>query len=261
MSYLFTQNGKCIADPHEVQRALELEIEPICAPSIEICTKLDAPAARTRSSAATASARAQETAAMFGIDVDGEAEGAIVPSCRIQLPNPGIVFITGPSGAGKSTLLRAIGAQCVSRGVQVIGLDDLPQDQGDHRVIDLVGDSLDESMSLLSLAGLSEAFVMLRRPHELSDGQRYRFALARMMHAASRHERCVVLADEFGAALDRLTAKIIARNLRRWIDRSDTPRIAFVAATSHDDLLESIQPDVLVWISMGGDIQVHRRSQ
>ena len=67
----------------------------------------------------------------------------------------------------------------------------------------------------------------------------------------------LVLADEFGATLDRTTAAALARNVRRWV--SSNPEICFVAATTHDDLLEALDPDVLIEKRLGGQIAVAHR--
>ena len=120
---------------------------------------------------------------------------------------------------------------------------------------------LERVLGWLSLAGLNDAFVMLRRPSELSDGQRYRFRLARCMALAERGTPgglVVVLADEFGAALDRTTAAVLARNVRRWVTRRG---VVFLAATTHDDLLEPLEPDVLVVKALGAGIEVLTRKR
>ena len=69
----------------------------------------------------------------------------------------------------------------------------------------------------------------------------------------------VILFDEFASSLDRLCASAIARNIRRWIDNQPPPHITLIAATTHDDLLEPLQPDVLVWKGLGDQIEVVQR--
>ena len=83
---------------------------------------------------------------------------------------------------------------------------------------------LERVLMWLSLAGLNEAFVMLRRPCELSDGQRYRLRLAQVMAMLNESPAAsaVVIADEFGSTLDRITALTIARNLKRWLAKHAT---------------------------------------
>lgn len=206
-----------------------------------------------RCTAASPSPRVIETASMFGLGVDEERELTIVPPTRIALPPGGIVYVTGPSGGGKSTILNLLHAACSDRGQRCVDfahLDDPPE----APLVDVFDLPLKRTMSLLALAGLADAFVMLRRPSELSDGQRYRLRLAQTMALVERYpDRCIILADEFGGTLDRVTAQVISRNVRRWIDRTEH---TFVAATTHDDLLEALAPAVLVYKDLGETIEV-----
>jgi hypothetical protein len=129
-------------------------------------------------------------------------------------------------------------------------LDDVP-------LVDAFDEPLDRTTALLALAGLGDAFVMLRSPNQLSDGQRYRLRLARAIHSAQQASQpCVILADEFGATLDRLTATIVAEHLSRWIRATHH---TLVCATTHDDLLEPLQPTVLIVKGLGNAIEVHTR--
>lgn len=65
----------------------------------------------------------------------------------------------------------------------------------------------------------------------------------------------VVLADEFGATLDRTTAAHVARRVRAWVDHR--PGVCYVCATTHDDLLEALNPDVLVEVPLGQRVHVY----
>ena len=113
-------------------------------------------------------------------------------------------------------------------------------------------------MRWLGLAGLSESRVMLRRPCELSEGQRARLQLAHAIAAAERAQApwSIVLADELGATLDRPTARAVAAGLRKWATRAGT---CIVAATTHDDLLEPLCPDTLIVKEAGEAIEVLER--
>jgi ABC-type lipoprotein export system ATPase subunit len=211
------------------------------------------------------SRRVLETAAMFGLGIDDTDTATIVPRTSIPLPPGGVVFVTGASGSGKSTMLRLIGEGAAANGrVAIIvpgaGASITTADSRgplhiqpipDVPLIDAFNLPLEEAAALLALVGLGDAFVMLRRPAELSDGQRHRLRLAQAIHAAQRHSTmqpspahgALILADEFAAALDRPSARSAAGALARWVRRTGH---TLVAATTHDDLLEAFDPDVLI---------------
>ncbi|MEM6551723.1 MAG: ATP-binding cassette domain-containing protein [Planctomycetota bacterium] len=226
----------------------------------------------------TPSSRVLHAAAMFGLGIDRSQTVELIPETEIELSPHRLLFITGPSGSGKSTLLRRLGEAARERGLPVIDLDALPE-PGDRPLVDVLAadaeeegdDSLDEdfstppaglerSLRLLSLAGLGDAFVMLRRPDELSDGQRARLRLALAMEAAEAavegsggSPAALLVADEFGATLDRQTAKTLAASVRRFAERCP---VVMAVATTHDDLLEALSPDVLLYKPLGEGLEV-----
>lgn len=200
---------------------------------------------RSFRAAVTPSARVCQVAAMFGLGVDESQTVDVVPPTSVTLGAGRLIFITGRSGGGKTTLLRLIAEQLADRDdVRLIRF--APADAGDRPIIETVGETLEQATRCLSLAGLNDAFVMLRAADQLSDGQRHRYALARAIDATAERDDGrlpVVLADEFSSTLDRQTAAIIARNVRRWTRRD---AVCFIAATAHDDLLEPLDPDGLI---------------
>lgn len=173
------------------------------------------------------------------------------------VPAPGqIVLITGPSGAGKSSLLRAI-RTILRRDVRWIDLHRIDPPQ--RAVVDLFGrTSLRRVLEMLSRVGLAEVWTYLRRPRELSDGQRWRLRLAIALLRARKRDRssrrAVVVCDEFAALLDRVTASIVARTLRRSISNET----AALVATSHEDLIAALDPNVVVRCDFGR-ITIERR--
>ena len=180
----------------------------------------------------------------FGL---GFETGRHVIADGLELPlQPGdVVAFTGPSGSGKSSLMRAAAAQLDG----VLAADAL--DLGDRILVDALELPAAETLGLLSSCGLGEAQLMLRTPAELSDGQRYRFRLAL---AVSRQPRWIV-ADEFTAALDRTLARVIAFNLRKLATRTG---IGVLVATTHEDILDDLQPDLHVRCHLDGDPVVTR---
>ncbi len=225
---------------------------------------------RRVSASATQSQRVREVAAMFGLDADDKACDSIiiVPRTTITIEPGQVIFITGPSGGGKSAILDLIDSELRDRGVPAIDVNNKSSRPAENvPLIDAIPAPLEEALAHLSRAGLADAFVFLRSPSQLSEGQRARFELACAMleadatrQAAVKHattscaeQVAVILADEFLATLDRITATIIARNVRKWITRTGH---AFICATTHDDLLEHLQPDLVIHKDLGDAIEL-----
>jgi ABC-type ATPase with predicted acetyltransferase domain len=211
------------------------------------------------------SRRAANVAEMFGITrllpKIGAPRAPLLTSAqlRLMLPAPGqIVLLTGPSGAGKSSILR--GLRRMQRGTRTwVDLNQLRL-PGSLALIDCIDDvdedsdcdrACNEVMSSLNRVGLAEAWSYLRTPAELSEGQRWRLRLALVMRRLGRVDRAnsnrltTLVCDEFAAILDRVTACVVTRVLRNAIDRSGG-RACAVVATSHDDLVRALRPDVVV---------------
>lgn len=203
------------------------------------------------------SRRVMDIATMFGVSIDDSSTRCLHDAVRITLPlSGGAVYVTGPSGGGKSTLLRGIERACRARGIGVINFDDLPLDS-ETALVDGFDGSLEDACAALALAGLGEARAMIARPCELSAGQYARWAFAQALAWARIAPRpTVILADEFASSLDRITASVLARSARRL---ARDLGVVFIAATAHDDLLDALEPAVLVHVDLGGVIEVARR--
>lgn len=195
------------------------------------------------------SRRAVQVCRMFGLTVDRLNGRAPVHACRVRIRPGDIVYITGPSGAGKSVLLREMGRCLPGDDVVDLASVDLPTDR---TVVDCFEGSLVTCLRTLSAVGLSDVFSMLNRPCHLSDGQKYRFCLARAIAMG----RPVVLADEFCTGLDRITAATVAYNLHRLADRHGT---TLLLASSRDDILFDLAPDVLITKDFSGPATVTYR--
>jgi len=181
---------------------------------------------------------------MFGLGTDQDKTIQVLQRQEITIEAGEVVYLTGASGAGKSVMLEELRKHFP----ESIDLNTYELSEG-IPIVDCFADGLDESFLWLGMAGLSDAYVLLRTAEQLSDGQRYRLRLALAMADKPK----TIFIDEFCAALDRVTAAVIAHNVRRYADQYGT---TFVVATSHDDLLEDLQPDVVAVKHLGSSWDV-----
>lgn len=184
----------------------------------------------------------------FGIDFETGSH-VIAKGLEIDIQPADVVLFNGSSGSGKSSVMRFIENQLKEDGKKVLNIDEI--ELPEKILVEGTGLDVTESMQILTLCGLSEAQLMLRYPKELSDGQRYRYKIA----LALAQKPDWIVADEFTATLDRTLAKVIAYNIRRNATRS---KVGFLLATTHDDFLEDLQPDIYVLCDLSGKIEVTR---
>lgn len=202
----------------------------------------------------------QACAAMFGIGVDEQHEVVLYENLTVMLGPKRLIYITGDSGAGKTCLLRDIMTKVQAHeefellhADQLLAAPDLP-------LVDQFPElALREILHLLDSVGITEPFVWLRKPRELSDGQRYRFLLARMIHKAKveRAGRTPVLCiDEFLAFLDRETARNVAASLRRLVGAHS---LCAVVATTHVDIAADLNANATYTMRLNLPVDVTKR--
>jgi ABC-type ATPase with predicted acetyltransferase domain len=190
------------------------------------------------------SEKARAVMRMFGIDMERLRE-PVRHKVEVEVRAGQVCFITGPSGAGKTLLMRRL--YTATRAPKV-WLDDIPL-PADRAVIDCMDRPPVDSLRVLARAGLAEVFCVLNRPAMLSDGQKWRFRLARAMDSNARW----IFADEFCSTLDRVTAGVIAWNVRKWAWKSG---VRFVLGSCHDDILADLRPDIVVVKHLNGPADI-----
>lgn len=179
--------------------------------------------------------RVLECAEAFGLGLEAK-DFVLYEGLELEI-NPGdVVYITGQSGSGKSVLLRET-AKALSGEFKVANIDEVELE--DKPLIDQIGKDTNDAIRILSAAGLNDAYLFIRKPQELSDGQLYRFRIAKLMHSDAR----VWVADEFGAVLDRTTARVVAFNLQKM---ARSVGAIVVVATTHRDLIEELGPNLFI---------------
>lgn len=201
------------------------------------------------STSAELTPRTIAVAEAFGLGID-TARRFTVLDTELKIGSTDIVYVTGDSGSGKSVLLGAL-EKDIRRGLRetCINVADVKL-QHNKPLIETVGETVEEGLELLSKVGLNDAFLFLRTFRELSDGQKYRYRIAKMIETGAQFW----VADEFAATLDRDTAKIVAFNLQR-LARSLGK--AVIVATTHKDLFEDLRPSVHIHKRFGKEISVN----
>ena len=182
------------------------------------------------------SPRVLEVAEAFGLGLT-DKRFTVYDNVQVEVRPGDVVYITGQSGSGKSLLLKELKRQMAAGFQSVADLADI--ELAERPVIELLGDSTVKATELLGIAGISDAWIYIRKPSELSDGQRYRLKLAMLIERAAD----VWVADEFGAVLDRPTAQVIAFNCQKIARRLGK---TLLVATTHDDLRAELAPDLYV---------------
>jgi ABC-type lipoprotein export system ATPase subunit/GNAT superfamily N-acetyltransferase len=199
------------------------------------------------------SRRVGEVASLMGLGL----EDVVMPvflEAVVEVEKGDVVYVTGESGGGKSLLLRHL-AEEMSRLEEFAPvacswkiMDNIPRRRP---LIDCVGRDVNEAVEVLSAAGLSDVFTWFRRFDELSDGQRMRFIFAKALDAGAK----TVVLDEFCSALDRETAKATAYTMQKLARKRG---ITFIAATAVDDLVEDLNPNLLIVKHLGPHLEVKR---
>lgn len=186
----------------------------------------------------SASPRVLEIERQFSLGEIRE-EFTVFKGFKLRFDDGDVIYITGESGGGKSTLLKAFRRLY---GFDCIDLNEVKPDE-DAVLADAVGDDLNEALYLLNNVGLGEAWLFIRRYAELSDGQKFRFRLAKAIYMAKKLGVKALICDEYCSTLDRITAKVVAHLTQKLCRRFG---LTLIVATAHEDLIEDLNPDIQI---------------
>lgn len=177
----------------------------------------------------TPTTRMHQISSMFDAPIAAKASRSWSADVPIDQRPWSVGLIVGPSGSGKTTVAR-----------QLFGAEQ--RIAWDHRSI---VDNFDADLSIeqiadaLSAVGFNTIPAWLRPFETLSNGERFRCMLARLL--STRDE--LVWMDEFTSVVDRQVARIASHAVARYV-RSQSGR-QFVAVGCHYDVIDWLQPD---WI-------------
>ena len=143
--------------------------------------------------------------------------------------NWNILLICGKSGSGKSTILREIYGD----------VKPIEYDYSKCVISQFPRLSEEETCDLLASIGLASVPTWLRKPQELSNGERARLDIAKAIYDANGG---IVLLDEYTSVVNRSAAKSMSYALQRYARQKN---LKIIIASCHFDIIEWLQPDYM----------------
>ena len=141
--------------------------------------------------------------------------------------NWNILLICGKSGGGKSTILREIYGD----------VKPIEYDYTRCVISQFPRLTEEEVCNLLQSIGLSSVPTWLRKPQELSNGERARLDIAKAIYDANGG---IVILDEYTSVVNRAAAKSMSHALQRYVRQKG---LKVIIASCHFDIIEWLQPD------------------
>lgn len=141
-----------------------------------------------------------------------------------------ILLILGNSGSGKSTILRLLGDNT----------NKIELDYDKSIISQFPHKSPEEVAELFCGIGLCSVPTWLKKPNELSNGERARFDIAAQIAFAK--EGSLICIDEFTSVVNRPCAQSMSYALQRYIREH---KLIVAIASCHYDIVEWLQPDYI----------------
>lgn len=200
----------------------------------------------------------------FGI-LPEQLNTLVFTKLNIKIKPKQIVLICGASGSGKTTFLKLLTQELKNNNnVLLTGKIVIPPDvkigkfktlSSNRPLIELFGDrNISKAIYILNSAGLSEAYIYLRKFNELSKGQQYRAMMAKVIDSKAN----LWIADEFCSTLDPITANIVSANIRKHARKVGATVV--VAAPHYESFIHSLRPDLIIKL-MGNESRTYKRDE
>lgn len=151
--------------------------------------------------------------------------------------NWNIFLILGKSGGGKSTILRHLAR-----------ITPIEYDYNKAVISQFQDLSEEEACDLLCGIGLSSVPTWLRKPQELSNGERARLDVAKAIY--DHRDGSTITLDEYTSVVNRAAAKSMSFALQRYAREHN---LKVIIASCHYDLIEWLQPDYVFNLNHADD--------
>ena len=156
-----------------------------------------------------------------------------------------IFLICGRSGSGKSTILNK-----VFNGATVIDYD-----YSKAVISQFPNLSEEDACDLLQSVGLSSVPTWLRKPQELSNGEKARLDICKAIYEAKDGN---IILDEFTSVVNRDVAKSMSFALQRYVRQKG---LRVIISSCHYDIVEWLQPDYIFNLNHcdeNGDVEIEK---
>jgi GNAT superfamily N-acetyltransferase len=135
--------------------------------------------------------------------------------------NFNIGLVIGPSGSGKSTIIH-----------NRFSVIDSPQWRKDRSIVSHFA-SVEDAIERLTAVGLNSIPAWLRPFRVLSEGEKFRANMARLLNSD-------IAIDEFTSVVDRSVAKSVSVSINKYVYKHNVQNLVF--ASCHYDIIEWLRP-------------------